>query len=922
MTITGALLLTVSNDRAEAAATSLQVNPAHSGVVDDPALDALRHVWGVDFGDRRFQTPLIADGRIFVQTAPSPNQLYSLEAATGRVLWNRMILTGMNGGGIAFDESAGTLIVTDRRGTMTGLDPESGKIRWSENLEHRPTTSDPPVAEDGVVVQTYSGEGSNAIGRDSATGELLWSNYVVRGNGSAAIENGIATISHYCHTLALDLRSGEPLWQELAFNCAFGVMPVMSGGATYLRAPDPPGRIVDAETGEDIGSHGSIYPPVPVEHPGAPAGAILEIGEDAKLAAIDRESREDLWVAQISARMGLAPIVVGDKVAAATNHSLFWLNLSSGAQFQKIPIDSGDDHYLGGMNASDGVLAIAAGTRLEVFTYSKPPPPVFRSPRFDPYDPPPGPKTSETFQVGPGHEGYVDTDIEPPFELAFLVPGATSAAAFGSDKMFLATTGREVAGLAEVLALDPETGELVWDRQIDGVKDVVYSDGRLLVTRTQQHAVDEFDEGILALDASTGETIWTNTSLGRVTGAPTVMEGIVYLGGDEYAALDLESGEVIWSRTAPRAPDASTPAVDGDVVYFDGGCDDVKAFDRFSGESVWTTGPECDFPDHGGVVTGLESSLISSPGYQRSKLNGGFIRPLIFSRPPAVAGDRSVSLLWHDFIARDRDGRSIWSVEGGTGPGGPPLITGRYAWLPTGDGAVLVADMEDGSIVWQTPEIGAVRPNGPRAMGIAFGYRSVAVPGRLGTYVFREGDTPSVDPGIPPPKLPDTKITSGPPALGKSRSAEFRFTAGEPVIRFECAMDGRPFEPCGSSGSTRYWGLKNGSHTFGVRSVNGIGPDVTPASWKFRIDTTAPETSFAHAPSGKSRGRRAHIKLTSSEAGIFRCKLDDQAWKRCRPKFRVKVAPGRHRLLAKARDTAGNWDPTAARVRWRQRAGR
>jgi Ca2+-binding RTX toxin-like protein len=106
---------------------------------------------------------------------------------------------------------------------------------------------------------------------------------------------------------------------------------------------------------------------------------------------------------------------------------------------------------------------------------------------------------------------------------------------------------------------------------------------------------------------------------------------------------------------------------------------------------------------------------------------------------------------------------------------------------------------------------------------------------------------------------PDTMINSGPPNPSGSSSASFNFSGtdgGTGVASFQCKLDGGSFAVCISPQS--YSGLSNGSHTFQVRAIDGIGnADPTPASYTWTVDTVAPTVTINQAagqadPTGSS----------------------------------------------------------------------
>lgn len=88
-------------------------------------------------------------------------------------------------------------------------------------------------------------------------------------------------------------------------------------------------------------------------------------------------------------------------------------------------------------------------------------------------------------------------------------------------------------------------------------------------------------------------------------------------------------------------------------------------------------------------------------------------------------------------------------------------------------------------------------------------------------------------------------------------------------------------------------------------------------------DTLPPRTTVASGPSGKTAARKATFRFRSSESGsTFQCKLDGKPWGGCKsPKKYSGLANGKHTFRVKARDSAGNVDPSPAKRSWRVDAG-
>jgi hypothetical protein len=79
-------------------------------------------------------------------------------------------------------------------------------------------------------------------------------------------------------------------------------------------------------------------------------------------------------------------------------------------------------------------------------------------------------------------------------------------------------------------------------------------------------------------------------------------------------------------------------------------------------------------------------------------------------------------------------------------------------------------------------------------------------------------------------------------------------------------------------------------------------------------DTDPPETTITkRAPSNKSR-TTITFKFRSDESrSTFQCKLDKKPWKPCSSPKKVKrLVPGKHNFKVRAKDAAGNVDPSPA----------
>jgi hypothetical protein len=77
-------------------------------------------------------------------------------------------------------------------------------------------------------------------------------------------------------------------------------------------------------------------------------------------------------------------------------------------------------------------------------------------------------------------------------------------------------------------------------------------------------------------------------------------------------------------------------------------------------------------------------------------------------------------------------------------------------------------------------------------------------------------------------------------------------------------------------------------------------------------DRTPPEARITAGPSGETRDHTPTFRFTSSEPNsVFECRKDSGAWRSCSTRRSLKrLSCGRHAFAVRARDAAGNWDPT------------
>src|SRR4249920_3049193 len=166
-----------------------------------------------------------------------------------------------------------------------------------------------------------------------------------------------------------------------------------------------------------------------------------------------------------------------------------------------------------------------------------------------------------------------------------------------------------------------------------------------------------------------------------------------------------------------------------------------------------------------------------------------------------------------------------------------------------------------------------------------------------------------------------------------SNSMKFAFSGtdneGMTINRFDCSIDGRPFVTCVSSNTVN---VADGTHTFSVRSKDNAGnKDLTPASFTWTVDTTAPTTSMIStidgnnntiSNSGYSQSKSIKFTFSSTDTGAgvdhLQCNIDNSKYVPCTSPFTFSnlINDGTHTFTVLSDDNAGNKDLTPASFTW------
>jgi Concanavalin A-like lectin/glucanases superfamily len=154
---------------------------------------------------------------------------------------------------------------------------------------------------------------------------------------------------------------------------------------------------------------------------------------------------------------------------------------------------------------------------------------------------------------------------------------------------------------------------------------------------------------------------------------------------------------------------------------------------------------------------------------------------------------------------------------------------------------------------------------------------------------------------------PAVTLTAAPPALDNTDGATFAFTATKTQSTFACRLDAGAWSPC--NGSVSYSRLAEGAHTVAIVATDRYGIVATaPATATWRVDRTPPDTLMLASATADDLTRASF----ASEAGAsFECRAGSGPWSACASPASAPAGAG---LSVRARDGAGNVDPTPATV--------
>jgi len=218
---------------------------------------------------------------------------------------------------------------------------------------------------------------------------------------------------------------------------------------------------------------------------------------------------------------------------------------------------------------------------------------------------------------------------------------------------------------------------------------------------------------LVALDAASGAVAWRQKFDAGIGGAPTVVNGIVYVVARDASgwAIRADNGKLVWRLPGTPAPSGvtgvSSPAVAGQIAVFPFASGEMIAVLRQRGFQMWQA-------TVAGERVGRSYALVSD-------LTGD----------PVIVGDRiyAGSSAGRAVAVTAAKGERIWTAnEGATGP---MQVVGGAVFLISDEARLVRLDAASGRAVWAVEMPYFVKDKPKRQQEIFAHYGPVLAGGRL-----------------------------------------------------------------------------------------------------------------------------------------------------------------------------------------------
>ena len=261
---------------------------------------------GSDDDERVIASPIVADGRVF--TMDSETMVSAFDTANGERLWSVELTPeeeedGHIGGGIAYED--GSVFVTTGFAEVIALEAATGALVWRRMIGGPMRTA--PTARGGRLFVVTVDNKLSAL--DASSGETLWDHTGISeaasllGGASPAVDAGVVVVPYSSGELvALKVENGRMLWSDsLAAIRRTDVVstlahirgrPVIDRGRVFAMSHGGLMAAIDLKTGQRIWDKeiGGL------ESPWIAGDYLFAISNNEELLCISRDEGRIHWV--------------------------------------------------------------------------------------------------------------------------------------------------------------------------------------------------------------------------------------------------------------------------------------------------------------------------------------------------------------------------------------------------------------------------------------------------------------------------------------------------------------------------------------------------------------------------------------------------------------------------------------------------
>jgi outer membrane protein assembly factor BamB len=269
---------------------------------------------------------------------------------------------------------------------------------------------------------------------------------------------------------------------------------------------------------------------------------------------------------------------------------------------------------------------------------------------------------------------------------------------------------------ATQVAATSKDGQTLWTRNLTPVTDDSgeATGGAMALGGGRLYVATAFGR-LVALDPVTGDTLWTQRLGNTGTGAPTYIDGVVYIvSGDTTGwAIEADTGRLRWQLEAladiNNVAGGPAPAVSDQYTVFAFGSGELQATFRQGGLRMWNASLASR---RDGLALALVDDITGYPVIKGNRL---------------YAGNFSGS-----FTALDmKDGSTVWTTA--MGALGPAWVTRDSVFLVSDLNELVRLDTATGEVVWRVDLPGYIETRRPqnRRVGTYVHHGPVLAGGRL-----------------------------------------------------------------------------------------------------------------------------------------------------------------------------------------------